>query len=261
MLVSIITINYNDLAGLKKTMSSVLEQSYAELEYVVIDGGSTDGSKEYIECYQESLAYWVSEPDSGIYDAMNKGIDQASGDYLLFMNSGDWLVDNLVIEKFVGFKPVEDLVYGCHLAEQNILWSRQYPPMTMSTAIALTNTINHQSIFYASCIFENARYNLNYKILADWVLTNNAIIFNRSTTRYIDLLICYYDLNGVSSDFNLRHKERKRYLKENFNPLFLSLLKDYKHLHTQHQALESSFLVKIAKWIHQKRNQLLMTFK
>ncbi|MGK0307850.1 MAG: glycosyltransferase involved in cell wall biosynthesis, partial [Urechidicola sp.] len=103
MLISIITINYNDAVGLKKTMASVLEQTYEDIEYIVIDGGSTDGSKAYIELYHKDLAYWVSEPDQGIYHAMNKGIDQATGDYLLFLNSGDWLVDNFVIDKFEGF--------------------------------------------------------------------------------------------------------------------------------------------------------------
>ena len=80
-------------------MKSVLEQTYGNIEYIVIDGGSTDGSKEYIEEHSQSLAYWVSEPDKGIYNAMNKGIDQATGEYLLFLNSGDWLVDKDAIKE------------------------------------------------------------------------------------------------------------------------------------------------------------------
>ena len=78
-------------------MKSVLEQTYGNIEYIVIDGGSTDGSKEYIKEHSQSLAYWVSEPDKGIYNAMNKGIDQATGEYLLFLNSGDELIDKEVM--------------------------------------------------------------------------------------------------------------------------------------------------------------------
>ncbi|WP_417855003.1 glycosyltransferase family 2 protein [Xanthomarina gelatinilytica] len=261
MLITIITINYNNLAGLKKTMTSVLNQTYSEIEYIVIDGGSTDGSKEYIESKDKNLAYWVSEPDQGIYHAMNKGIDKATGEYLLFINSGDWLVNNVVIKKFIGFKPVEDLVYGDHFAQQKKKWTRQYAPKTMSIGIALTNTINHQSIFFSKQIFQNDRYNLDYKILADWVLTNNAIIFNKSTTRYVDLVICYYDLNGISSNFNLRHEERNRYLKEHFNPLFLRLLKDYKKLNKKHSKLKNNPLVRLAIFLRDKKQQFLSYFK
>ncbi|WP_083993885.1 glycosyltransferase [Gelidibacter algens] len=98
MKISIITINYNNLDGLKKTMTSVLEQTYANVEYIIIDGGSTDGSKRYIESCQQDLAYWVSESDRGIYNAMNKGIAQATGEYLLFLNSGDWLAGVKVLD-------------------------------------------------------------------------------------------------------------------------------------------------------------------
>src|SRR5690606_20733259 len=93
-LLTIITINLNNLEGLKTTIESVLSQTWQEFEYIVIDGGSTDGGKEYIESQKTHLNYWVSEPDKGIYNAMNKGILKSSGKYLLFLNSGDHLYDN-----------------------------------------------------------------------------------------------------------------------------------------------------------------------
>ncbi|TXE17125.1 glycosyltransferase [Psychroserpens burtonensis] len=261
MLISIITINYNNLQGLKSTMNSVFEQSYKDVEYIIIDGSSTDGSKDFIESKKESLYYWVSEKDGGIYDAMNKGIEKATGDYFLFLNSGDWLVDNFVIEKFVNFKPVEDIVYGDHFVDLNKKTLRKYMPKKMTIGTALTSTINHQSIFYSFRVFINNRYSLDHEILADWVLTNNAIIFNENTTRYIDLVICYYDINGVSSDFILRHLERNRYLKDHFDPLFLNLLKDYKRLHKKHETLQRKSLVKAVLWIHQLKVQLSHYFK
>ena len=98
MLLSIITINYNDKEGLARTMNSVLSQTYTDFEYIVIDGGSNDGSKTIIEQHQDQLGYWVSEPDSGIYNAMNKGIAKANGEYILFLNSGDVLIDDTIIK-------------------------------------------------------------------------------------------------------------------------------------------------------------------
>ena len=87
--VSVITVNYNNLKGLERTISSVLSQSFSDFEYIIVDGGSTDGSKEYIESKQEYINQWVSEKDHGVYNAMNKAIRMAQGEYCIFMNSGD----------------------------------------------------------------------------------------------------------------------------------------------------------------------------
>ena len=101
MKLSIITINYNNLAGLQRTIDSVVCQTWHDYEWIIIDGGSSDGSKELIEQYQEYITYWCSEPDKGIYNAMNKGIDHAHGDYLIFMNSGDAFASKKCIRKSV----------------------------------------------------------------------------------------------------------------------------------------------------------------
>ena len=101
MKLSIITINYNNLAGLQKTMESVFSQTCKDFEYIVIDGASTDGSAEYIRAHADQLTYWVSEKDTGIYNAMNKGVRAAKGEYLLMLNSGDFLVDDRVIERIL----------------------------------------------------------------------------------------------------------------------------------------------------------------
>lgn len=256
MLITIITINYNHFEGLKKTMASVMGQNYSSIEYIVIDGGSNDGSKTYIENYKDSLAYWVSEPDQGIYHAMNKGIDKATGDYVLFLNSGDWLVDNLVIENFINFKPVEDIVYGDPLVHDGKGWQRKFMPKDMSIGITLTNTLAHQAQFYNCSLFnDNFRYDTSYNVVSDWILTIHAIIFKGCSTRYIDLVVCYFEDPGISSDFNLRHTERKRYLKENFDPMFLNLLKDYKRLNKQHSKLKKRSLIKSTlSLLKKKRN-------
>jgi glycosyltransferase involved in cell wall biosynthesis len=262
MLISIITINYNNEVGLKKTMTSVFEQSHSAIEYIVIDGGSNDGSTAFITEHSKDLAYSISESDEGIYHAMNKGIDKATGDYLLFLNSGDWLVDNFVIEKFINFKPIEDILYGDPLVRDDIKWKRKFMPKEMNAVVALTHTLNHQAIFYSSnLIGENFKYNTSYRCISDWILTNDAIIFKKCSSRYLDLVVCCFEDPGISSDFNLRHTERKRYLKENFDPLFLGLLKEYKVLNKQHKSLKNSPLIKVALWMRQKKAQLIDYFK
>lgn len=101
--ISIITINYNNASGLEKTIRSVVEQTYNEYEYIIIDGASSDKSKEVVQGYQQYIDFWCSEKDSGIYNAMNKGIQRASGEYLLFLNSGDILSDSAVLSDIHSF--------------------------------------------------------------------------------------------------------------------------------------------------------------
>ena len=109
---SIITINRNNAAGLRKTIESVVSQTYTDFDYIIIDGASTDESVDVIKEYADRITYWVSEPDTGIYNAMNKGILKANGEYCLFLNSGDWLYDNDVLNDVFSISPTEDIVYG-----------------------------------------------------------------------------------------------------------------------------------------------------
>lgn len=259
MTISIITINYNNDEGLKKTMTSVLEQTYDLIEYIVIDGGSTDGSVEVIEQNNDQLAYSVSEPDKGIYHAMNKGIEKATGAYLLFLNSGDWLVHSKVIENFVAFKPVEDIVYGDPLVRSGKGWIRKYMPTTLNIGTVLVNTLAHQAEFYKQSLFQDGlRYDTSYKCSSDRNLTIQAIIFKNASSRYIDLVVCYFENPGISSDFELRHQERKRYLRENFDPYFLKLLKEYKKQNKAYNKLRGHRIVKIALWLQKRKESLLL---
>ena len=113
MKLSIITVNYNNKAGLQKTIDSVVCQTWRDFEWIVIDGGSTDGSKELIEQYQQHFAYWCSEPDKGVYNAMNKGISKAKGEYLNFMNSGDCFYNEYSLSYFHAvYNPSIDVFYA-----------------------------------------------------------------------------------------------------------------------------------------------------
>src|SRR5476651_1326552 len=112
MKLSIITINFNNAVGLKKTIESLIKQQYREFQFIIIDGGSVDSSVDIIKEYADVIDYWVSEPDTGIYQAMNKGIREANGKYLMFLNSGDYLFENTTLQKMAPILCGEDIVYG-----------------------------------------------------------------------------------------------------------------------------------------------------
>ena len=112
MLVSIITVNFNHLEGLKRTYESIVSQTFTDYECIVIDGGSTDGSREFIEQHQDRFAYWCSEKDNGIYHAMNKGIRQAKGEYLNFMNAGDAFACSKTLAGVFSEHRTADILYG-----------------------------------------------------------------------------------------------------------------------------------------------------
>lgn len=228
MLVTVITINYNDLTGLKKTVQSVVNQSYRDIEYIVIDGGSTDGSTSYISNHLENIAHYISEKDNGPYDAMNKGIDLATGDYLLFLNAGDYFEGARVIENFVSKNLEEDIIYGNTLLDDEGTHTFKEMPIIFDTVSALTNTVNHQSIFFKKRLFKTGkRYDLKYKIVADWVFINDAIIFGNASTLHIDLTVAVYDVNGLSSNKEERQRERALYIEDRFGKHYLDLLENY----------------------------------
>ena len=149
---SIITINYNNKDGLERTINSIISQTFHNYEYIIIDGGSTDGSLDVIKNYKHYINYWVSEPDNGIYNAMNKGIRQASGVYLNFMNSGDMFHSSYVLQEVSNLNAEEDIIIGiCFDKENNI---RHSIPMQEPTLLTmLKDPFNHQSMFFKKELF------------------------------------------------------------------------------------------------------------
>ncbi|MCL7764202.1 glycosyltransferase [Polaribacter sp. Z014] len=218
--ITIITINYNNLLGLKKTMESVFDQTYKNVEYVVIDGGSTDGSKEFIEENKNKLDYWVSEPDKGIYNAMNKGIDKAVGEYLLFLNSGDYLCDKDVLSQISLELNDYDIYYG-NLIELNSNSScnkknkgTEGKEITISTFI--TGSISHPSSFIKRNLFEKyGFYDESLKIVSDWKFFLIALGMNNSDIKYLNIDVSYFDMTGISNtNIDLINIERKKVLLE-----------------------------------------------
>ena len=218
---SIITINYNNRDGLEKTILSVINQTCQDFEYIIIDGGSTDGSVDVIKKYAYRIDYWVSEPDKGIYNAMNKGILQAHGEYLNFMNSGDCFYNNNILNQFKD-RCDADIIYG------NVLWGNvlhTYPP-NMSFHEFCIHGYNHQSTFFNAKIFTKYLYDEDLKIVSDWKLFALVLLDKAFIIKHVEEIIAIFDMNGISSNREKREEETQSVLKEILPlPLFLDYQK------------------------------------
>lgn len=226
MKISIITINFNNRYGLKKTIESVVNQSSPCIEYIVIDGGSNDGSLDIIRQYQDIISYWVSEPDGGIYSAMNKGVDKATGDYLLFLNSGDILSQNTTIEDVQPeLLSLEDIVFGLvkYVPSQFIGYKDVTPPFTMIDFYE-NCPLPHPASFIKRDLFKKLKYDESLKIVADWKFFMESVIFFKASCKKIDFIITEFEEGGISSIKEKCDIERLKVL----NDLFPSaVVKDY----------------------------------
>ena len=219
MKLSIITINYNNCAGLKMTADSVLSQTSKDFEWIVIDGGSTDGSRLLIEEHQESMTYWCSEHDKGIYHAMNKGIARATGDYCLFLNSGDELYSCDVVSSVLSHLDGTDFLVGnIYLSsdlKKNMVKKEFFTPKGV---VWVMNQFGfpHQSTFIARRILEQyGGYREDMQISSDWWLCYQALMVGDATIKYLPYDIAIYDDSGISSsNKKLLKEERENLLKE-----------------------------------------------
>lgn len=208
--ISIITINYNDAIGLEKTIKSIVNQKNINFEFIVIDGDSTDGSKDVIDKYQDKIDYWVSEKDNGIYHAMNKGIQASKGDYLLFMNSGDVLVNDTSILTICQEKLVEDIVaFDCLLEKENQIVGRRTHIEFPTLFYAYKRGFKHQSTFIKRSLFrELGLYNENYKIAGDYEFWIRCFLERTTSAKSYTIPIAIFKLGGISqnSDWGSEHK-------------------------------------------------------
>ena len=225
---SIITINYNNKDGLEKTINSVLGQTFSNYQFIIIDGGSTDGSVEIIKKHAPHIDYWISEPDKGRYNAMNKGILQATGDYLNFMNSGDSFHNASVLEDIHKMNIKEDIITGgfydkekgiCHIIR----------PQEVTLLTMLKETFNHQATFFNIKLFNNRLYDESYIIQSDAKFNLQSIIYDNCSVRIIDYIVADYDFNGISSNTQMVDKEWNQLLNELFPE---RILMDYKKMYT-----------------------------
>lgn len=215
---SIITINKNNANGLEKTIQSVLEQTFRNFEYIVIDGDSTDKSKEILEKYKSILNIAISEPDNGIYNAMNKGALYAHGEYLLFLNSGDELYDKEVLETVMKSGLTADLVSGgCYnYSEKETFF--HYPPKNISLYTFIGGSLPHPSTFIKKTLFAQiGGYHEEYKIMSDWCFFIEAAIKHNCSYETIPVVVARFNLFGISTTSHTIEDELSRkWLKDNF---------------------------------------------
>ena len=252
MTLSIITINYDNAEGLRKTLASVASQTYPHIEHIIVDGGSTDGSVEILEAYPQPLperrgeitedkfptqnpahkVIWVSEKDNGIYNAMNKGIRMATGDYIQILNSGDMLFDAHVTQRMtVHLEQINSqheepigILYGNMIkvnAAGEVVGRSGYTEYSLRQFYS--STLNHDCAYIRKDLFEEyGLYDENLKIVSDWKWYLQAIGLGRVKPVYVDIDVTIFDDGGISeTNLALRNKERRQVLEELLPPAVL----------------------------------------
>lgn len=209
--VSIITVSYNSVRTIEQTIRSVLKQSYQNIEYIVIDGESTDGTCDIIRKYEDAIAFYMSEPDTGIYDAMNKGLQHATGDIVGIINSDDWYEPDAVgriVECFISGEA--EVVYGrvCFVDEKGICtYSRRRP---LDSIWYLAGGIPHPSVFVKHCVYEKyGVFDTDYRVAADYELLLR-FYTKRVQFEFVDAVISNFRLGGFSSRNYLEGNEEAR---------------------------------------------------
>lgn len=224
---SIITINYNNKEGLRKTIESVVNQSFDDFEYIVIDGGSTDGSVDILKEHDQQIDYWISEKDSGIYNAMNKGIAKAKGEYLNFMNSGDCFYASDILEKVSDYQYDTDFIVGkdYHYNEKKHQGHASLQPPRTTMIHFFVATLDHQSTFIKKDLFRNSPYNENYQLVSDWIFFIEKIVKEQKQVQFIPDIVCRREEGGLSEQqWENNRKEIYQYLHQF---LFPGIYEDY----------------------------------
>lgn len=225
---SIITINLNNASGLRKTIESVVSQTSTDFEYIIIDGGSTDGSIDIIEEFENKISYWISESDSGIYHAMNKGIQAAKGDYCQFLNSGDWLNAPGVILKMLYTLPDCSIYYGNMLKQMpdGTVFCDKSGQGNITMFSFYRGSLNHSPALIKRSLFSKyGLYDENLKIVSDWKWYLITVGLNNESVNYIDMVVTCFNMSGISNSSPEIEKSERRAVLEELIPQ--NILADY----------------------------------
>ena len=206
---SIITVNYNNQEGLRRTIESVIHQTYRDFEFILIDGGSTDGSVDVLKEYDKQITYWISEKDNGIYNAMNKGIAKATGDYLNFMNSGDCFYDNNVLEKVSNYQCYTDFIVGkdYHFNEKLQKGHASVQPPRTTMIHFFMATLDHQSTFIKRELFDNSPYDESHRLVSDWIFFTEKIVKENKQVQFVPDIICRREEGGLSEQQHDKNRQ------------------------------------------------------
>jgi len=256
---TIITINYNNASGLQKTVESVLAQTCKDFEHLIIDGASTDDSVNVIENYGLQIAHtaisfqWLSEPDKGIYNAMNKGIRMASGDYIQILNSGDSLAADDVVERMyeaLQNNALPEILYGnmTKIDEHGKVIGKSFEA-PYSLLQFYVSTLNHDCAYIKRALFDDANYGLydeSLQIVSDWKWYLQAIGLGKVKPVYVDIDVTIFDAGGISeTNLDLRNQERRQVLEMSLPP---AVLADYDKYHVPMVQMHRLLRYKWAYW-------------
>lgn len=252
-LLSIITVCRNEAARIRKTAESVVGQTNQDFEWIVIDGASTDETVEVLNEYRSRTTYFVSEPDGGIYEAMNKGLRVAQGEYVYFLNSGDELAAPDVLERaFVRNEPPADILYGDSLRPDGSGGWKELPqPDEWTVALFFGMGICHQTLFYKKGLFDTlGGYDERYRIIADWDFNFRVLLAGRST-RHLPFPVVRYAGGGISATRVAEMEAEKEAMRQQLLPR--AIRRDYERL----KALEAECarLKKYEDWVEQIRKR------
>lgn len=270
-MITIITVNKNNAEGLKRTIESVVRQSYTAFEYIVIDGDSSDGSKQLISEYRDRLTVAVSEPDAGIYNAMNKAIKLAKGDYLLFLNSGDYLVNADILKAVAPRLTGSDVISGDIILEENGKTYERASKDQISLDFFFRMSLYHQSTFIAKKLFDQyGLYNETFKIGGDYEFFIRVFYKHNATYLHINELVAYFKADGISNNskfFDLKKQESLMAWRLNVSERVYQALTEHQQFENSptywlyQKAHTSKFYKGFFTWINGVRNRLYRLFK
>jgi glycosyltransferase involved in cell wall biosynthesis len=217
--ISIVTVSFNAINAIENTILSVINQTYPNIEYIIIDGGSTDGTVDIIKKYDNKISYWISEPDNGIYDAMNKAIEKATGEWINFMNAGDIFYSDTIVQELANtniFNNKNTIIYGNRIVNTSGVMKEQ---VSRIKTIKHSMDIFHQSIFTYTSLHKEHLFNTSYQIAGDYdflyKMINNNINFIK-----VNMNICIFLYGGISCENINQLKEVLRVIRtNNFNKI------------------------------------------
>lgn len=253
---SIITVNYNNQAGLRKTIESVVCQTFHDYEFIVIDGGSKDGSVDILKEFDSHITYWVSEPDKGVYNAMNKGIAHAHGEYLNFMNSGDCFYDEKVLKHLAEMKVSADIIVGrdYHFNKTTQQGFATILPSRITMLTFIHQTLPHQSTFFKRELFDNCPYDESLRLVADVKFYIQKICVEQCSVQLVNNIICRREPDGMSNTYNeKRLKEHRQIVADILPP---AAIQDYETLYQ----LDKSTMYKLMSLIEHALSRKWLTY-
>lgn len=217
-LISVITICYNAKQSIEETILSVINQDSLCYEYIVVDGNSTDGTLDIIKTYSNSISKWISEPDTGIYNAMNKAVKIASGRYCLFMNAGDYMANNSVL-KWVTPYLRDNAIYvgGCVTTKNGTLDDWYYSPQNPTLELFYSGSLQHQASFIPVELLREIPYDESLRMVSDWKFWISCIVLRNYSYFSIPVTICIFNMDGMTyKQKDIGRKERQIVLDELF---------------------------------------------